>query len=82
MLDTLFTGIWYTVEGKVTNYSALYYFYCTFIGDFDIFPLISQSDFVSINLLTLILENICQCDIKHIMTDKNNDVSSEGLDLR
>ena len=59
MLDTLFTGIWYTVDGKVTNYSALYYFYCTFIGDFDIFPLISQSDFVSINLLILILENIC-----------------------
>ena len=34
-----------------------------FIGKFDIFPLISPSDIVSIIGLTLILENIGQCDI-------------------
>jgi hypothetical protein len=34
-----------------------------FIGNLYIFPLISSSDIVSINLMTLILENISQCHI-------------------
>ena len=38
------------------------------IGKFDIFPLISVSDIVAMNELTLILEIIAQCDVKHIMT--------------
>jgi hypothetical protein len=33
------------------------------IAKFDIFPLISQSDIVSVYLVILILENIGQCDI-------------------
>jgi len=35
--------------------------YCV-IDKFDLFPSISQSDIFSTNGLTLILQNICQCD--------------------
>ena len=38
-----------------------------FMGSSDIFPLISKSDIVSINDLTLILKIISQCDDKHFM---------------
>ena len=38
------------------------------IGKFDIFPLISVSDIIAMNELTLILEIIAQCDVKHVMT--------------
>ena len=47
-----------------------------FIANLCIFPLILQRDIVSINRLTLILKIIGQC-----VTDKNNDVSYEGLDI-
>jgi hypothetical protein len=54
----------------------------TFIGNLNIFPLISTGHIVSINELTLILKIICQWDIKHMtLLDKNNDVSFEGLDI-
>ena len=45
-----------------------------FMGSSDIFPLISKSNIVSINDLTLILKIISQCDDKHFtdVTDKNN----------
>ena len=64
-----------------------------FIGNLDIFPLISQSDIVNINKLISILEINNQYDVKHSMmsntvrcqtqydvTSKNNNVSFEGLD--
>jgi len=42
--------------------------YCIFIGNLDIFPLISLSDLVCIKELTMILTNISQCDVKYIYT--------------
>ena len=49
---------------KATNSMSLF----LFIGKLAIFPLISTSDIFSINELTLILNIIGQCDVKHIMT--------------
>ena len=39
-----------------------------FISNLDIFPLISPSDIVSLNKLSLILKIIGQCDFKYLMT--------------
>ena len=39
-----------------------------FICNFDNLPLISLSDILNINKLTLIPKIIIQCDVKHIMT--------------
>ena len=50
----LHTNSWFTVIN-------------TFISNFDILPLISQSDIVNIHELTLILEIIGQCNVKQIM---------------
>ena len=52
------------------------------ICNVDTFPLISPSDIVNLNELTVMLKIIGQCDIKHIMTltMKNNNVSVEGFD--
>jgi hypothetical protein len=53
-----------------------------FICNLDIFLLISPSDILSFNELTLKLKTIYQCHAKHIMMllIKNN-VSFEGLDI-
>ena len=54
-----------------------------FIGKFNIFS-VDVSDIVSINLVTLILENISQRDVtlQHLGNkDKNNNISFEGLDI-
>ena len=48
-----------------TDWSGFNHF--RFISNLDIYPLISLSDFVSINILTLIQKIICQCEIKHMM---------------
>ena len=50
--------------------------------NFDIYPLISPSDIVSNNELTLILKIIRQSEVKHNydVIDKNNQVRFEVLD--
>jgi ABC-type anion transport system duplicated permease subunit len=51
------------------------------ISTSDIFFFITTSDIFSINKLTLILENIDECNIKMLNTNKNNNISYEGLDI-
>ena len=45
------------------------------------FPFISHSDIVSINLVILILENIGQCDVITFNTNKNKNISLESIDM-
>jgi len=47
----------------------------------DILPLISPSDIVSMNELTVILKIIGQCQIHYDVTDKNNSTSFQGLNI-
>ena len=52
------------------------------LGNFDIFPLITQSDIVCINKLTLILKMISQCSINLIKTRTVSDLTSAGSVLQ
>ena len=54
-----------------------------FIGNLDIFPLTSLSDFVSINKLTLIQKIFSQCDVRthYDVTDKTNNISFDYLNI-
>ena len=53
-----------------------------FIGNLNIFPLISPSDVVNINKLALILKIIGQYDVKHIMMLPIKQYHSfEGLEI-
>ena len=51
-----------------------------FISNLNIFPMISQSDIVSINEWTLILKIISQHEIKHIMMLRIKTMT-KGLDI-
>ena len=54
--------------------------YILIISNLWILPFFSLRDIVSINRLILMLQIISHCDIKHILTNKNNSISCEGRD--